>query len=60
MWEDKHLVARLKNGDKGALRRIYAKYKDDILSVATVMLQEANEAEDILHDVFVSFARLGG
>jgi len=56
MREDKRLIEELKQGDKDALRRLYEKYKDDLLTVATSLLHEAGAAEDVLHDVFVSFA----
>jgi RNA polymerase sigma factor (sigma-70 family) len=57
MVEDKLLIFRLKQGDEQALRQIYEKYKDTLLTIATSLLRDANEAEDILHDVFVSFAK---
>jgi RNA polymerase sigma-70 factor (ECF subfamily) len=56
MLEDERLVWRMKRGDKEALRRIYEKYKDRLLTIAASMLSEPGGAEDILHDVFVSFA----
>jgi len=56
MVEDKRLVWELKRGDKEALRRIYEKYKDNLLTVATSLLHDSFAAEDVLHDVFVSFA----
>jgi len=57
MLEDKLLIFRLKGADEQALRRIYEKYKDTLLTIATLLLQDKNKAEDILHDVFVSFAK---
>jgi RNA polymerase sigma-70 factor (ECF subfamily) len=56
MLEDERLIWRLKRGDKEALRRLYEKYKDELLTVAVSLLEEAGAAEDVLHDVFVSFA----
>jgi RNA polymerase sigma-70 factor (ECF subfamily) len=56
MLEDQRLLWRLKRGDKEALRSIYEKYKDNMLTVATSLLHDAGSAEDVLHDVFVSFA----
>jgi RNA polymerase sigma-70 factor (ECF subfamily) len=56
MLEDKRLIWRLKRGDKEALRRLYEKYKDDLLTIAVSLLNDVNDAEDILHDVFVCFA----
>lgn len=57
MVEDKLLVWKLRRGDKKALRQIYEKYKDELLTIATSLLSETNEAEDVLHDVFTSFAK---
>lgn len=57
MLEDKVLIWKLKGGDKEALRHIYEKYKDDLLSIAACLLNETEIAEDILHDVFVSFIK---
>jgi len=56
MFEDQHLLSRLRAGDKAALRRIYEKYIDDLLRVAVSLLSDIQSAEDCLHDVFVDFA----
>ena len=56
MGQDRHLVKRLRQGDQAALRRIYEKYKDDLLSLAMGMLANYAAAEDCLHDVIVAFA----
>jgi RNA polymerase sigma-70 factor (ECF subfamily) len=56
MLEDKLLVLKLKRGSTGALRRIYEKYKDDLLALAIALSNDRAAAEDALHDVFVSFA----
>lgn len=60
MLEDKLLVLKLKRGSADALRRIYEKYKDDLLALAVALSNDIAVAEDALHDVFVSFARYGG
>ncbi len=57
MLEDGRLVLKLKHGDAEALRLIYEKHKDDLLTIATSLLHDSASAEDILHDVFVSFAK---
>ena len=57
MIEDKLLIWRFKSGDRAALARIYEKYKTDLLRIATGLLNETSAAEDIVHDVFVSFAQ---
>ena len=60
MLEDERLVWRLKRGDKEALRGIYEKYKDSLLTIAVSLLHDVGAAEDVLHDVFVSFAGVAG
>ena len=66
MIEDKLLIWKFKRGSNVALCRIYEKYKDNLLKLATGLLNETTAAEDVVHDVFVSFAqsadklRLGG
>jgi len=54
--EDKILVWRFNRGSKDAFRRIYEKYKDALLGLAVTLLRDRSLAEDIVHDVFVSFA----
>ncbi|MFI4913189.1 MAG: RNA polymerase sigma factor [Sedimentisphaeraceae bacterium JB056] len=56
MLEDKLLVLKLKRGDKDALRTVYEKYRDDLLRIAANLLRERIHAEDVVHDVFASFA----
>ena len=55
MLEDKLLVWKFKRGDKDSFCRIYEKYRDDLLRLALSLLNETGAAEDIVHDVFVSF-----
>ena len=57
MIEDKLLIWRFKCGDRAALARIYEKYKTDLLRIATGLLNETSVAEDVVHDVFVTFAQ---
>ncbi len=56
MVEDKILVWKFNRRNKDALRRIYEKYKDDLLGLAIILLRDRSLAEDVVHDVFVSFA----
>ena len=56
MLDDKRLIWELKHGDKEALRQIYMNYKDNLLTIAVSLLHDVYTAEDVLHDVFVSFA----
>ncbi len=60
MLEDKILVFRFNRGSKEALRRIYEKYKDNLLGLAVALLNDVSLAEDVVHDVFVSFAQFVG
>ena len=57
MLEDRLLIWKFKSGDEAALARIYEKYKIDLLRIAISLLNETNAAEDIVHDVFVTFAQ---
>ncbi len=55
--EDKLLVLRCRRGSRAALTRIYEKYKADLLLLAMSLLNDKTAAEDVLHDVFLSFVR---
>lgn len=57
MIEDEVLKWRFKQGSTKALGRIYEKYLNYLLTVAMGLLNDAAAAEDVVHDVFVSFAR---
>jgi RNA polymerase sigma-70 factor (ECF subfamily) len=54
--KDRRLVHRLSRADPDALRQIYHRYKDDLLTVAMALLADPDAAEDCVHDVFVHFA----
>jgi RNA polymerase sigma-70 factor (ECF subfamily) len=58
--EDRLLIWRFNAGDVEALRRIYQKYRRDLLAVAGALLTDTMTAEDVLHDVFVQFASQAG
>ena len=60
MIEDRLLIRRFNSGDMDALRRIYEKYKPELLSVAGALLNDTTAVEDVLHDVFVRFASQAG
>jgi len=60
MIEDELLKLRFKLGSAEALRRIYEKYLNTMLSVAMAFLNDAHAAEDTVHDVFVALARSPG
>jgi RNA polymerase sigma factor (sigma-70 family) len=55
--EDKLLVLRCQRGSREALTRIYEKYKTDLLLLALSLLNDKTAAEDVVHDVFLSFVR---
>ena len=57
MVEDKLLLWRFKNGIEDALCRIYKKYRTQLLKLASALSQDTDLAEDIVQDVFVSFAQ---
>jgi len=55
--EDKQLIWKLKKGSNEALCRIYEKYEEHLLASAISLLYDVGSAEDVVHDVFVSFAQ---
>jgi RNA polymerase sigma-70 factor (ECF subfamily) len=57
MIEDELLKWKFRQGSTEALSCIYRKYLDDLLTLAVGLLNDPNEAEDIVQDVFVSFAK---
>jgi RNA polymerase sigma-70 factor (ECF subfamily) len=57
MVEDRLLIWRFKLGSQDALRRIYEKYKNDLLKLAVALTNDVNTADDVVQDVFVSFAQ---
>ena len=59
MFEDRLLIWRFKHGSGDALRRIYEKYKNDLLALAVSLSNDVGVGEDAVHDVFVSLAEMG-
>jgi RNA polymerase sigma factor (sigma-70 family) len=57
MLEDEWLKWKFRRGSRAALARIYEKYLDPMLTLAMGLLNDASEAQDIVHDVFLSFAK---
>ena len=55
MLEDKLLILKFNRGNREALRSIYEKYKDDLVTLAAALLTDIASAEDTVHDVFVGF-----
>ncbi len=60
MLEDELLKWRFRRGSQEALARIYEKYLDTMLTLAVGLLHDVSEAQDVVHDVFVSFAKSAG
>ena len=59
MLEDQVLIWKFRRGSRDALCRIYGKYRNDLLRLAAALSNDVSEAEDIAHDVFLSFAQSG-
>lgn len=57
MLEDEVLKWKFKRGSDEALTRIYEKYLGPMLTLAIGLLNDAGVAEDVVQDVFVSFAQ---
>ncbi len=57
MVEDRLLVWRYRRGSRDALCRIYEKYKNNLLALAVSLSNDVSLGEDVVHDVFVSFAQ---
>ena len=60
MLEDKLLIWKFNKGKKETIERIYAKYKDDLMTLSTALLYDKSSAEDTVHDVFVKFIQSCG
>ena len=57
MLEDKLLILKIQGGSSDALCRVYHKYDCYLLSLAVNLLGDYGEAQDVVHDVFVTFTR---
>jgi RNA polymerase sigma-70 factor, ECF subfamily len=56
MLEDKLLIWRFNRGSKDALQLIYEKYESVLLTLATNLLGDGYAAQDVVQDVFITFA----
>ena len=56
MLEDKLLAWQFRKGSHSALCRIYEKYYDYLLTVATALLHDVDAAEDVVHDSFLKLS----
>ena len=57
MIEDRLLIWKFKRGSTDALRRIYEKYKNDMLKLSVALMNDVTAAEDVVQDVFLGFAQ---
>ena len=55
MLEDRLLILKCKHGSRTAFQRIYEKYESDLRTLAANLLDDKAAAEDVVHDVFISF-----
>lgn len=60
MLEEKLLVWQFNRGRTDALCQIYERHKDELVTLAAALLTDKSEAEDVVHDVFVSFLKSSG
>jgi RNA polymerase sigma-70 factor (ECF subfamily) len=60
MLDERSLVSQFNRGRADALREIYERYKVDLVTLATALLADKAEAEDLVHDVFAGFLRSTG
>jgi RNA polymerase sigma-70 factor (ECF subfamily) len=60
MLEERLLIWQFNRGRPEALREIYERYKLDLVTLATALLADKAEAEDVVHDVFVGFLKSSG
>ena len=56
MIEDRLLVWKLRNGREDGLVRTYGKYKNYLLKIAYALLDDGQQVEDAVQDVFVALA----
>ncbi|MHC4123635.1 MAG: RNA polymerase sigma factor [Planctomycetota bacterium] len=55
MLVDRLLIWKFNRGKTEVIRRIYEKYKDDLMTLASALLYNKSSAQDVVHDVFVTF-----
>jgi RNA polymerase sigma-70 factor (ECF subfamily) len=60
MLQDKRLIWQFNRGRREALHRIYERYKDSLVTLATALLTDITAAEDVVHDVFIGFIQTSG
>lgn len=52
--QDANLVRRIAGGDKGALAELYDRFADPLHATALRILRDAAEAQDVVHDAFIT------
>jgi len=52
---DEQLIESLRAGSREAMRLLYESHKDSLFTLARGLLGDASAAEDVVHDVLVSF-----
>jgi RNA polymerase sigma-70 factor (ECF subfamily) len=57
LFQDKQIVRRIRLGEKEALNALYQTHKEDLYLLAYAMLRDGHLAEDVVHDIFVSFVQ---
>lgn len=57
MLNEKRLLRKARQGCRDSVRQIYEMYSDQMLTLANALLNDIAAAEDVVHDVFVSFAQ---
>jgi RNA polymerase sigma-70 factor (ECF subfamily) len=60
VFEDTLLKAGFNRGDGQTIRRIYQKYKDDLLRLAVALFNDEDMAADVLNDSFIALAESMG
>jgi RNA polymerase sigma-70 factor, ECF subfamily len=60
MLKEKQLVWQFNRGRTEAVHEIYELHKHDLVTLATALLIDKSEAEDVVHDVFVGFIQSAG
>jgi len=55
---DRQVLGQLQRGQGDVLRDVYQAHKDCLLALAIALIRDYATAEDVVHDVFVNFARL--
>lgn len=58
--EDARLIGRLRRGDREALRAIYESHRDNLLRIAAGLLHDKADAEDVVHEVFITLVQNAG